>query len=164
VRKRGILPRIVRSELKLRRSMRNAGEVSRRSLVLFVFLPAMLGLGLVYVQISRAPGSISAREAREMAMRDSSIVMLDVRTREEFAGESGHLSRALLLPVEELEGRIGELEGLKGRLLIAYCRSGRRSRNAATFLEGKGFRVLNLEGGILAWGKEGFPVDREARP
>jgi rhodanese-related sulfurtransferase len=69
-----------------------------------------------------------------------------------------------LIPVEDLERRIGELAGIKGKLIIAYCRSGRRSRNAATFLQGKGFRVLNMEGGILAWGKEGLPVEREGTP
>jgi rhodanese-related sulfurtransferase len=85
--------------------------------------------------------------------------MLDVRTPEEYS--AGHLRNALLLPVEDLERRVDELEGEKGKLIIAYCRSGRRSRNAATFLQGKGFHVLNMEGGILAWSGEGLPVVRE---
>lgn len=138
--------------------------MSRKSLILFVFLPAMLGLSLVYFQISDPAGSTTPREAFAMVSRDSTIVLLDVRTPAEFAGETGHLRGALLLPVEELEGRAGELDRAKDRLIIAYCRSGRRSRTAAALLGRKGFRVLNLEGGILAWNAEQLPVVRESPP
>lgn len=149
------------------REMRNAthaSTMSRRSLVLFVFLPALLGLFLITFPLSRMPGSATPREAFAMVASDSSIVLLDVRTPAEFTGETGHMRGALLLPVEELEGRAGELEGVKDRLIIAYCRTGRRSRNAAALLRGRGFRVLNLEGGILAWDAEQLPVVREGLP
>ena len=137
-----------------------AGDLSRRSLVLFVFLPTLAALGLVYYQLQRGTLSTSPREAFALTAKDPTVVLLDVRTPEEFS--AGHLRNALLLPVEDLDRRVGELEGEKGKLIIAYCRSGRRSRNAATFLQGKGFRVLNMEGGILAWSREGLPVVREA--
>lgn len=121
----------------------------------------LVALGLVYYQLHGSAESASPREAFDMTAKDSTIVILDVRTPGEYSGESGHLPKALLIPVEDLERRIGELAGIKGKLIIAYCRSGRRSRNAAALLQGKGFRVLNMEGGILAWDKEGLPVVRE---
>jgi rhodanese-related sulfurtransferase len=146
------------------RNPTHAVEMSRKSLVLFVFLPAMLGLFLIYFQMSRTAGSITPREAYALAARDSTIILLDVRTPAEFDGETGHVRGALLLPIEELEGRAGELDRVKDRLIIAYCRSGRRSRDAAALLGGRGFRVLNLEGGILAWNAEQLPVVREGHP
>jgi rhodanese-related sulfurtransferase len=138
--------------------------MSRKSLILFVFLPAMLGLCLIYFQTNGTAGSATPREACAMVARDSTIFLLDVRTPAEFAGETGHLRDAFLLPVEELEARAAELDSVKGRLIIAYCRSGRRSRNAAALLGGKGFRVVNLEGGILAWNAEKLPVVHESHP
>jgi rhodanese-related sulfurtransferase len=146
------------------RNTAHASEMSRKSIILFVFLPALLGLCLICFQMNRTPGSVAPREAFAMAARDSTIVLLDVRTPAEFAGETGHLHGALLLPVEELESRAGELDRVKDRLIVAYCRTGRRSRNAAALLGGRGFRVLNLEGGILAWNAEQLPVVRESHP
>lgn len=130
---------------------------SRRT-TLFVLATLLVLAVILLAQFKASPGSVSAREARELLLRDSSAVILDVRTAEEFFGESGHLEGAILLPVQELERRIDELAPLKSRTIVVYCRSGRRSRNAATFLEQKGYRALNLEGGIVDWHNQKYPV------
>jgi rhodanese-related sulfurtransferase len=157
-----MLQRIVRPELTPVKTPVRAGELSRRSLVLFVFFPSLVALGLVYYQLRRGVDSTSAREAFAMASKDSTVLLLDVQTPDEHA--AARVRNARFLPVEDLERRAGELEGEKGRLIIVYSRSGRRSRNAATYLRGKGFRVLNIEGGILAWIADGLPVLREVTP
>lgn len=115
-------------------------------------------LVLLLLPFRRSADSISVERAVELLDRDSSIVVLDVRTREEFASETGRLPRARLIPVEELEGRIDELSPFKHRAIMVYCRSGRRSRNATTLLEKHEFKAMNVEGGILEWKKAGFPV------
>jgi phage shock protein E len=115
-------------------------------------------LVLVLLPFRRAADSITVDRAYELLGRDSSIVVLDVRTREEFTSETGRLPRAQLIPVEELEGRIDELTPLKQRTIMVYCRSGRRSRNATTLLEKHEFKAMNVEGGILEWKKAGYPV------
>lgn len=112
----------------------------------------------VLAQRWMARGEISPSELRELITADSSVILLDVRTAEEFEGELGRLPNAILIPVHELKQRVMELEPFKGHIIVAYCRSGRRSANAASFLSGQGFTVLNLEGGILEWSKLGFQV------
>lgn len=83
-----------------------------------------------------------------MIAQDSTVVVLDVRTREEYGSATGHLQRSLLIPVQELEQRIEELAPYKERKIIAYCRTGKRSGKAADLLAKHGFTVLNMEGGI----------------
>ncbi len=122
-------------------------------------LAALLVLAVILIsQFRGSPGSVSAREAWELLSRDSSAVILDVRTPEEFFGETGHLEAAVLIPVSELERRIAELAPWKSRTIVVYCRSGRRSRNAATLLAREGYRALNLEGGITDWHNHKYPV------
>jgi len=92
---------------------------------------------------------------------DSSVVLLDVRTREEFKGETGHLIGAVLIPVQELERRVNELEQYRHRTIIAYCRAGRRSATAAQILTEKGFVAINMDGGMVEWRKLNLPVAQE---
>jgi phage shock protein E len=130
---------------------------SRRTL--FFALGTLLVLAAILITRFRgAPGSVSVSEARELLSRDSSVMVLDVRTAEEFFSETGHLEGAILLPVQELERRIDELASWKFRTIVVYCRSGRRSRNAATLLGQKGYRAINLEGGIVEWNNQHYPV------
>jgi len=59
---------------------------------------------------------------------------------------------APLIPVGELEKRVGELAAMKDREIVIHCRSGARSQKAALILKNAGFQhVENLAGGILAW-------------
>jgi adenylyltransferase/sulfurtransferase len=59
---------------------------------------------------------------------------------------------APLIPVGELEKRVGELTAQKDREIVVHCRSGSRSQKAALILRNAGFKnVENLAGGILAW-------------
>lgn len=93
---------------------------------------------------------------------DPSLILLDVRTPEEHKGESGHLKNSLLIPVQELVGRVGELESFRDKTIVAYCRSGNRSHHAMLFLMQQGFKALNMVGGMLKWNAENLPVVRES--
>ncbi len=91
---------------------------------------------------------------------DSSVVVLDVRTASEYA--EGHISGALLID----QGQSDFLEKAKAALpadkkIAIYCRSGRRSANAATRLAAEGYQCVNLKGGILAWKDSGQPVQTD---
>lgn len=102
--------------------------------------------------------SVTAGEALSMIRNDTGIVLLDVRTPAEFEGELGHLEGAILIPVQELEERSGELSPYKDRTIVAYCRTGRRSLKATEILREKGFDVLNLEGGMVDWNGQNLPL------
>jgi len=98
-------------------------------------------------------GEIDVQELRERLTRGDSLVLLDVRTKWEFEGDLGHLEGAILIPIQELEKRYHELDSLKGKEIVTYCRSGNRSARAAKFLTEKGFKAYNMLGGMLEWNK-----------
>jgi rhodanese-related sulfurtransferase/rubrerythrin len=76
------------------------------------------------------------------------FTLLDVRQDWEY--EELHIPGAKHIPLPELAERVAELD--RGKPVLAYCRSGKRSSAAAGLLAGQGFgRVLNLAGGITAW-------------
>ena len=90
---------------------------------------------------------------------DSNVVVLDVRTAAEFA--EGHIKGAVLID----QGQSDFVEKAKAALPIdktiaVYCRSGRRSANAAGKLADVGYVCINLKGGIVAWKEAGMPVSR----
>jgi len=83
------------------------------------------------------------------------FIFLDVRTAEEYA--DGHVDGSLLIPVQELEGRLNEVP--KEKRVYVYCRSGKRSVAASNVLVKAGFsNIENIEGGINAWIDAGYPV------
>lgn len=88
---------------------------------------------------------------------DSNVVVLDVRTAAEFA--EGHIKGAILID----QGQSDFVEKAKAALpvdkkIAVYCRSGRRSANAAGKLADIGYKCVNLKGGIVAWKEVGMPV------
>lgn len=133
-----------------------------RTLV-FSLVTLILLLLIVFGPLMRSRHSILAREAYELLRRDTATVVLDVRTAEEFHSSTGRLERSLLMPLQDIPKRIGELSPYKERTILVYCRSGVRSRNAVTLLGKFGFKAINLEGGILEWSNQGLPVVAENR-
>ena len=85
---------------------------------------------------------------------DGNVQLLDVRTADEFA--EGHIAGAVLVDVNEdgfMEKAMAVLS--TERPVAVYCRSGRRSARAATLLANQGYKVTNLDGGVLAWQDHG---------
>jgi glyoxylase-like metal-dependent hydrolase (beta-lactamase superfamily II)/rhodanese-related sulfurtransferase len=99
--------------------------------------------------------SITAKDAATSAEADGAF-MLDVREPHEYA--SGHVPGAVSIPQADLALRLCDVPN--EREVIVVCRSGARSLQAARFLKGIGYqRVINLEGGTLAWRAEGLPTE-----
>ncbi len=101
-------------------------------------------------------------EVQEFAelIADSNVVVLDVRTAAEFA--EGHIQGAVLID----QGQSDFMEKAKATLptdktIAVYCRSGRRSANAAGRLADVGYKCVNLKGGIIAWQGANMPVTKE---
>ncbi|HWB48250.1 MAG TPA: MBL fold metallo-hydrolase [Stellaceae bacterium] len=86
------------------------------------------------------------------------VQILDVREVEEFTGPLGHIDGAVLIPLGELGGRLDELR--RDQPVVAVCRAGSRSAQATAILQQAGFaEVANLNGGMLRWRAEGYPVE-----
>ena len=84
------------------------------------------------------------------------VTLLDVRTEAEFNGDLGHVATALLIPLDTLRDRIGEIP--RDKPVVAICQSGKRSAMAVQILQKAGYdSVANVPGGMLQWGRLGLP-------
>jgi rhodanese-related sulfurtransferase len=105
------------------------------------------------------PPSLSAIEARETLRRREALV-LDVRERHEW--KRGRIAGSKNVPLGSPHARATELD--RERRYVAVCRTGARSSRATAQLRKAGYDVVNLKGGMLAWRREGLPLEpRDAR-
>ena len=132
-----------------------------RQILLFAALAASLAL-LSGCALSRAKEDkaedmpdkaayqkISAEEAYEMMASQEIVVVVDVRTREEYDG--GHIENAVLVPNESIGSEMPESLPDKDATLLIYCRSGRRSKDAAQKLLALGYQSVYDFGGVIDW-------------
>ncbi len=119
-----------------------------------IIIIAVIGfLGIYLYKIfntgSSAVQSIDSASGAEL-YGNADVVFLDVRTVEEHRAKA--IPGSQLIPVQELESRVDELQPVKDKKIVVYCRSGNRSGTAADILQKHGFNVVNLSGGMLQWG------------
>ncbi|MFX0180056.1 MAG: rhodanese-like domain-containing protein [Candidatus Hodarchaeota archaeon] len=88
------------------------------------------------------------------------LFILDVRTQSEY--DESHLYNAILIPYDEIDSRISELEPYNNTEIIVYCGSGYRSAIASQNLASNHdfTKIFNMLGGITEWIIEGYPVWR----
>lgn len=92
---------------------------------------------------------MSAKEAKENMDKDNSIIIVDVRTKEEF--DSGHIEGAILIPNETIDKTKPELLPDENAKIYIYCRSGNRSNQAGKKLVAMGYKNVVDFGGINSW-------------
>ena len=113
-------------------------------------------LSLMLLSSCGAPGSsslgyrqISMDEAVKMMKDEKNYIILDVRRPDEYA--KGHIPGAINVPNEEIgTAEIAELPD-KSQMILVYCRSGRRSKEASEKLVKLGYTNIVEFGGILDW-------------
>ena len=94
-------------------------------------------------------------------VRDSgNVALIDVRRRDEY--EEFHVPGAVLIPLDELPDRLGELPPVSPLYII--CRTGHRSGIAAEFLAELQIEAINVTGGSLAWMKSGKEIATGSDP
>jgi rhodanese-related sulfurtransferase len=99
--------------------------------------------------------NIDAAELHSL-QQSGPVVLIDVRTDAEVA--RGMIPNARHLPLHLLPHRVSELD--PAATTVIYCQSGGRSAQACAWLEGHGFdSLMNLQGGIIGWVREGHPVE-----
>ena len=121
---------------------------------IFTFLLATLGLTSACGQQNFENTDV---QGFAELIADTNVVVLDVRTTAEYA--EGHIKGAVLIDQEQSDF----VEKAKNtlpvdKIIAVYCRSGRRSANAAGKLSDVGYKCVNLKGGILAWKEAGMPI------
>lgn len=98
----------------------------------------------------------SPTEVKAM-LGDDNVMMIDVRTEEELKTKAYDVENIVNIPLDEFDQHLSEIP--KDKTIIVACRSGKRSSKAANILLENGYQnIVNLDGGILKWEKDGLGV------
>lgn len=133
---------------------------------------ALLALALLAVvaflphfikQMRTAKRMIPVSELKQRLDNKEKLLLLDVRTEADYAGEQGHIAGSLLIPVEQLEQKISSLDeqlnNNRGISVVTICRTDRKSAKAAQILSEHGFNnVYIAKMGMTDWNKAGYPL------
>ena len=130
-----------------------AGE---HTLLVFALLTSFLLV--VFTEIRRKAGDVTAVLASDaVKLINNDAAVIDLRSADSFA--RGHIVNATNVPFDELDGRIGKLDKLKGKPIVAVCDAGITSTKAVDALKRAGFEsVYSLKGGMTGWSQDGLPV------
>jgi rhodanese-related sulfurtransferase len=113
---------------------------------------------LTFLRCSQVNGQQTQNptEYQQSLQKDTSAILIDVRTPEEFA--NGHLKNAININYYDpsFMKQMGTLS--KDKTIYVYCRSGGRSGKATQELTQAGYKVVDMAGGITAWENNGLPV------
>ena len=103
--------------------------------------------------------NIKVADAAKLLAEKKEVVVLDVRTPEEF--NEGHLKGAVNINIQSptFKEDVAKLD--KSKTYLVNCAAGGRSTRACNAMGGMGFKdALNLEGGFKAWSAAGQPVEK----
>ena len=92
---------------------------------------------------------ITQEEAKQIMDTTNGYILLDTRTREEY--DQSHIPGALLIPHTEIAQRAEEELPDKDQVILVYCRSGNRSKQASEVLAELGYTNIKEFGGIHTW-------------
>ena len=92
---------------------------------------------------------ITPEEAKIIMDSGEEHIILDAREQDEY--DSGHIPNAILIPYTEIDNKAEEVLPDKDKLILVYCRSGRRSKIASESLAKLGYTNVKEFGGIIDW-------------
>ena len=127
--------------------------MSATQILFYILIIVLLSFSVRRFLLFRLVQQYSPAKVAEKLSSGNGVVLLDVRT----AAERGDhfIQGSVRIPLQELRGRLRELEKYREREIICYCRSGNRSLSAAAMLRRHGFQSANLQGGIVEWNFSG---------
>jgi uncharacterized membrane protein YdjX (TVP38/TMEM64 family)/rhodanese-related sulfurtransferase len=114
------------------------------------FLPSLVG------HLRRGP-MMDVEILKRKLDASEDILLLDVRSAAEYVGEQGHVKGSVLIPVEELDKRVSEIQEFQEKTVMTICRTDRRSAKAAQILAKHGFADVHVvRNGMTAWNESNF--------
>ena len=130
------------------------GMLALALLAVVAFLPRLIG------NLRRGP-MMSTNDFKQRLDTNKDLLVLDVRTAEDFVGEQGHIDRAVNIPVEDLQQRMDEIGNYLEQSVAIVCRTDKKSAKAALLLTEEGFADVHIvRGGMTKWIEAGLPVTR----
>lgn len=93
--------------------------------------------------------NISMEKAKQLMEQETNYIILDVRTKEEY--DNGHIPNAICVPNESIKDMPPAALPNRNQLILVYCRSGARSKQAAQKLALLGYTNIKEFGAIIDW-------------
>ena len=122
-------------------------------LALVGFLPSLIS------RLRRGP-MVDVEELKQKIDEKQDVLLLDVRSADDYVGEQGHIDGSVLIPLEELDSRLSEIEDFQEKIVMTICRTDRRSAKAAQLLIKHGFSDVHVvKQGMTDWNKKGFSIE-----
>ncbi|MDD6639484.1 MAG: rhodanese-like domain-containing protein [Erysipelotrichaceae bacterium] len=109
-------------------------------------LTVLLGLSLFGCSSKANYHQIDGQSALDMMNNETDYIIIDVRTESEY--QQGHIKNAINIPNESIDESVSEILTDKDQLLLVYCRSGNRSKQASEKLAKLGYSNIYEFGGI----------------
>jgi len=120
------------------------------------FLPSLIG------RLRRGP-RLSVDDLKQKLDTREDILLLDVRSIEDFVGEQSHIAVATNVPLEELPSKLDRIDSYLEKPIAVICRTDRRSDKAAQLMAREGFADVHVvTGGMTDWIKKGYPIEQVA--
>ena len=113
---------------------------------------------VIFTELRRkASGLINVEATEAVRLINNDAVVVDLRSVDAYA--KGHIVSARSIPLDELDGRLSNLEDVKSKPIVAVCDNGITSTKAVNTLRTAGFEsVYGLKGGMSGWSQAGLPV------
>lgn len=120
-------------------------------IILFVGILSLISCGKNEEAITEvaAFSKISSEDAKKIIDEEKNIVIIDVRTEDEY--NSGHIKNSILIPVNDLKFKAEDILKDKNQKILIYCRTGNRSNTAGKILDEMGYSNIYDFGGINSW-------------
>jgi len=142
------------------REAATGGEDLIQKIMLAIALLAIVSFLPHIISTLRNHTMVSVRELKERLDAGEDVLILDVRTAEDYVGEQHHIKDSLLIPLEELEASMRELDGYLDAPIVTICRTHRKSGKAAELLAQHGFSDVHVARmGMTDWNRRGYPVE-----
>lgn len=123
--------------------------MKRVMIVLMVIMLLLAGCSQSESKVTASYTQISQEEAKTMMTKKDDHIIVDVRRQDEY--DEGHIPNAILIPNESITNeQPKELPDLN-QIILVYCRSGRRSKEASQKLADIGYTKVYEFGGINSW-------------
>jgi uncharacterized membrane protein YdjX (TVP38/TMEM64 family)/rhodanese-related sulfurtransferase len=117
------------------------------------FIPRLIG------RMRRQP-MLAVEDLKRRLDDREDILLLDVRTAEDFSGDQHHIAGSINIPLHELDRRRAEIAQYQQRPIVTVCRTHRMSAKAAQLLARRGYADVHaVKGGMTDWNAHGYPVE-----
>ncbi len=123
--------------------------MKRLAFILIAAVILLTGCSIGGTGNSASYHQITQEEAKEMMTKDDGHIIVDVRRQDEY--DEGHIPGAVLIPNESIADKQPEELPDLDQIILVYCRSGRRSKEAAQKLADMGYTNVYEFGGIIDW-------------